>query len=100
MTMADVDPLDNLDPDLQAFHAAADRIGPDGVRALVDRLQLHRDAARFATQLVDGIAAKSANDTNVTLLRQSVQDINQALQQWVYTFELEDHLTAGDYTRN
>jgi hypothetical protein len=84
MTMAD------RDPDLQTFYDAADRIGVDGVRALIDRLQEYRQSARNACIGVADIAEHAETSTDVVKLRALMAEIDQALAQWQWQIELEN----------
>jgi hypothetical protein len=85
------------DDDLQAFYDAADRVGPDGVRALVDKLQSYRRLARNVTDNSDALMTNMDMVSNVAMLRAKLENINQSLQQWRWELDL-DTLEVSDFT--
>ena len=84
------------DADLQAFYDAAERVGPDGVRALVDKLQEYRRLARNVTDNSDALMTNTDMITNVALLRAKLENINHSLQQWRWDLDL-DTLEVSDF---
>lgn len=84
------------DADLQAFHDAADRVGPDGVRALVDKLQEYRRLARNVTDNSEALMTNLDMVSNVAVLRDKLTNINHSLQQWRWDLDL-DTLEVSDF---
>jgi hypothetical protein len=84
------------DADLQAVFDAADHIGPDGIRALTDKLQSYRRSARDACTFVQNIQTNIEMVSNVAMLRAKLEAINNTLAQWQWEMEL-DHIEARDF---
>src|SRR5262245_2842787 len=85
------------DPDLEAIHLAADKVGATGVQVLVAKLQNYRHLVRQCVDYVDYQARFSERTESTYRLKDHITAMNSRLSELEFALDL-DHVDLNQLT--